>query len=795
MLTKTDAGEFLDLRRRTLDKVFSRMNSRQKEAVFSVDGPLLILAGAGSGKTTVVVNRIANLIRFGKAYSSDFIPPEATEEDVRNMRDYISGKSELSSETEEHISVSACRAWKIMAITFTNKAAGELKERLANMLGEERGNDIWASTFHSSCAKILRRDGERLGYTSHFTIYDTDDSKRLMKECMKQLDISEKVFPVKSILGEISHAKDSLIDYSEFARDAGDDYRLKNIARCYQLYQLKLKDADAMDFDDLIFNTVKLFETDSEVLEYYQNRFSYLMVDEYQDTNIAQYRFVKLLADARKNICVVGDDDQSIYKFRGATIENILSFEKNFPGAKTIRLEQNYRSTQNILDAANSIIDNNTERKGKNLWTDNGQGDKIVLHTASNEQDEADKISDEILKLVAEGYHYSDMAILYRMNSQSLAFERMFAKQGIPHRILGGLRFYERAEIKDMLAYLSVINNHEDEIRLRRIINTPRRGIGDKTIDSAVEIAQVLGEPLFEVLRNAENYPSLSRAKSKLKEFTNIIDEFTEKLESEEYSINSLYNELVDRTGYLSYIKASEPDRAEDKIENVKELSSNILRYEEEGGTLTDFLEEISLIADIDNYDESSDSVVLMTVHSAKGLEFPIVFLPGWEENVFPGMGAVYSPSETEEERRLAYVAVTRAKKKLYIFNTEQRLIFGSTQRNRISRFAEEIPTVLIERKYSRTFSNSFSRYAPTVSHSVSPSGFNGGASQSPAPAADRSVSAESYNAGDTVMHKTFGRGLVLSTTPMGNDVLIEVAFEKVGTKKLFAKFAKLTKV
>ncbi|MDO4460501.1 MAG: 3'-5' exonuclease [Clostridia bacterium] len=799
MLEITRKEEFIELRKKVLEKEFKRMNPMQREAVFTADGPVLILAGAGSGKTTVVVNRIANLIKYGKAYNSTFVQDEVTEEDVNNMREFLENDEKLPDETVKHISVSACLPWKIMAITFTNKAAGELKERLCNMLGEENGNDIWASTFHSSCARMLRRDADRLGYTSHFTIYDTDDMKRLMKDCMKQLDISDKAFPIKSVLGEISRAKDSLVSVQEFMSQAGEDYRLKQIARCYDLYQKRLRDADAMDFDDLIVNTVRLFEENPDVLDYYQNRFRYLMVDEYQDTNHAQYRFVKLLAERSQNICVVGDDDQSIYKFRGATIENIMSFENTFSGAKVIRLEQNYRSTQNILDAANAIIENNTERKGKNLWTDNGAGDKIVMMTATDEQDEADKIAQEILKGVSEERKFSDYAVLYRMNSQSLSFERMFAKQGVPHRILGGLRFYERAEIKDMLAYLSFINNHDDEIRLRRIINTPKRGIGDRSVDVAAEIAQQIGETLYEVMRHAEDFPALSRAANKLKEFTKMIDELTEMLEDEEKTINDVYNEILDRTNYLSYLKTSDPERAEDKIENVKELSSNIVRYEEEGGNLTDFLEEIALITDIDNYDNEADTVVLMTIHSAKGLEFPVVFLPGWEENVFPGQSVFYNPSEVEEERRLAYVAVTRAKQKLYIFNAEQRIVFGQTNRNRISRFAEEIPTELIERKYSRqrmSFSSMFS--TPNFSSAQSKpastktafaaSGFSAPPKVKPTPAG-------TYNPGDTVMHKTFGQGVILSVSTMGNDSLLEIAFEKVGTKKLMANFARLEKV
>ena len=791
------------------------MNPMQREAVFTADGPVLILAGAGSGKTTVVVNRIANLIKYGKAYHSTFVQDDVTDEDVLNMKAYLNDEESLSNDTVKHISVSACLPWKIMAITFTNKAAGELKERLCGMLGEENGNEIWASTFHSSCARMLRRDADRLGYTNHFTIYDSDDTKRLMKECMKALDISDKAFPIKSVISEISHAKDSLISPKEFKEEAGDDYRLKRIAQAYELYQKKLRDADAMDFDDLIVNTVKLFETNPDVLEYYQNRFRYLMVDEYQDTNHAQYRFVKLLAEKNQNICVVGDDDQSIYKFRGATIENIMSFETTFEGAKVIRLEQNYRSTQNILDAANAIIDNNTERKGKNLWTENGEGDKITIFTANDEQDEADKTAEEILKGVAEGRKYSDYAILYRMNSQSLSFERMFAKQGIPHRILGGLRFYERAEIKDMLAYLALINNHDDVIRLRRIINTPKRSIGAASVDNVEEISLQIGETMYEVMHHPEDFPKLSRSAKNLKAFVSLIDELTDMLENEENKLSDVFNAILDKTNYLAYLKTSDPDRADDKIENVKELASNIARYEEDGGSLTDFLEEIALITDIDNYDEEADSVVLMTVHSAKGLEFPVVFLPGWEDGVFPGTSAIYNESELEEERRLAYVAVTRAKEKLFISNATQRMIFGQTKRNKLSRFAQEIPTELVDRRqpqrmsFNSMFGGGFSTPAQgtsTTSTNSFGTSFSSGASipqtksAKPlgggfsAPPKAVPTAPGTYNAGDTVHHKAFGQGVVLSVTKMGNDFLLEIAFEKVGTKKLMANFARLTK-
>lgn len=795
-----DKSEILALRRAVLEKDFARMNDRQKQAVFTVNGPLLILAGAGSGKTTVLINRIANILRYGDAYNSTYLRDDLDENDIAACKAYIENGTPLTTESQEHLSVSACAPWRIMAITFTNKAAGELKDRLCAMLGET-ANDIWASTFHSTCARILRRDGERIGYSSHFTVYDTDDQRRLMKSILKELDISEKNITPKSILNEISRAKDSLISPAEYALTVGDDFRLKIISRAYTTYQKRLEDADAMDFDDLINKVVELFKKCPDVLEYYQNRFRYLMVDEYQDTNHAQYTFVRMLAEKSGNLCVVGDDDQSIYKFRGATIENILSFENTFQNATVIRLEQNYRSTQNILDAANAVIEHNTERKGKTLWTQNGTGAMIHLHTAENETDEAERITKIILDGVAAGRKFSDYAVLYRMNSQSLTFERNFAKSGVPHRIIGGTRFYERREIREMIAYLSVINNPSDEMRLRRIINTPKRSIGDRSVEVAAQIGQQTGETLFEVVSHAKDYPALSRTANKMTLFAAQMQGLIELNDDEKVTLGELYDELVERIDYLNFLKTDDPESAEDRAANVQELASNLRRFEEENpeGTLSDFLEEVSLITDIDNYDNNADSVVLMTVHSAKGLEFPVVFLPGMEENIFPGMASVYVPSEVEEERRLAYVAITRAKEELYIFHAESRMIFGMTNRNRVSRFVEEIPEMLIEHTRSRDYSArpvsmpSFGGAkpfgeAPKTKSVAEAGGFTPKPRVKPAPAG-------TYRVGDTVLHKAFGTGLIVSATPMANDTLLEVAFDKVGTKKLFANFARLTKV
>jgi hypothetical protein len=736
-----------------MQEKLKKMNPRQLEAVLHTEGPLLILAGAGSGKTTVLINRIA----------------------------YI-------------IDQSLAKPWQILAITFTNKAAGELKERLTAMLGDT-GGDVWAATFHSTCARILRRDGDRIGYSSHFTVYDTDDSKRLVKDCQKALNIDDKMISHKSILSEISHAKDSMLSPADYQAAAGSDFRLAKIGAVYELYQKRLREADAMDFDDLLGNTVELFRQCPDVLEYYQNRFRYIMVDEYQDTNQVQYEFVRLLAEKSKNLCVVGDDDQSIYKFRGATIENIMSFEKSYPNAKVIRLEQNYRSTKNILNAANAVISNNEERKGKTLWTENPEGDKIQIHTSSNEQDEAGFVATTILEQIAKGRKYSDFAVLYRMNSQSNILEKVFVKSGIPYRIIGGHRFYERREIRDMIAYLSVINNPSDEIRLRRIVNQPKRSIGDKTIATASEIAGALGESLLEVLGRADEFDSLRRASVKLKAFYDMMQELIDANDDESVSLHELYELILEKTGYIEALRG-EKEEAETRIENINELASNLLKFQEENGeeaTLSAFLEEVSLMTDIDNYDETADTVVMMTMHSAKGLEFPVVFLPGFEEGIFPGLQAIYDPNEIQEERRLCYVAITRAKESLYLLNADSRMLFGSTSRNRPSRFSLEIPLDLInktrEQDWRKPDLGTKMPVAETELRRKSATAAMHFGQVTP-PARSGNV----FKTGDMVQHKTFGKGLVISATPMGNDVLLEIAFEQ-GTKKLMANFARLAKV
>ncbi len=785
--------QFLDLRKKIIKKDFNRMNEMQLKAVLQTQGPLLILAGAGSGKTTVLINRIANIVKYGDAYHSDKIYKDFTSNDLQMMQDYLDGKIEEPFELLELIAVNPAKPWQILAITFTNKAANELKDRLKAQLGDV-ADDIWAGTFHSVCAKILRRNGTKIGFTSSFTIYDMDDSKRAIKECQRLLKIDDKILSHKTILKEISRAKDNLLSPKEYEKQVEGDARKKLIAQAYTAYQNLLKNADAMDFDDIIVNTVKLLEQEKEVREYYQNKFKYIVVDEYQDTNHAQYRLTSLLAAGHKNICVVGDDDQSIYRFRGATIENILNFEENYKNAKTIRLEQNYRSTGNILNAANAVIKNNSERKGKNLWTANGDGEKITLNTANDEMDEGMYVADKIMANVASGKNWSDHAVLYRMNAQSNSIERSFVRMGVPYRVIGGHRFYERKEIRDAVAYLTVINNPSDNIRLKRIINEPKRGIGDTTINTASEIAAGLGVSIYEVIKSADEYEKLSRASSKLLKFVDMMEEFINL--SDKMPLNELFELVMDKSGYLMGL-AQDKETYEDRLANINELSSNLLRYsqENEEADLGGFLEEVSLMSDIDNYNAQADTVVMMTFHSAKGLEFPTVFMTGMEQGVFPGAQAMYSEVEVEEERRLAYVGITRAKEKLYMTNANARMIFGSTTRNAPSMFLTEIPNSLTDgeiKKFSAFTQGNTS--VGRVASSAQSNNYYSTKRASTQASASNKVSKDKFKTGDTVAHKTFGTGVILSTQFMGNDTLLEIAFDKAGTKKLMANFAKLEK-
>ncbi len=778
-------SQICELRNKIIKKEFSRMNDMQMKAVLSIDGPLLILAGAGSGKTTVLVNRIANIIKFGHAYNSDKIYGRYDDSTLDLMQAYLNGNESVYDDIKKALSVDSPNPWEILAFTFTNKAANELKERLALRLGES-ANDIWAGTFHSICLRILRKNASLLGFSSRFTVYDTDDSKRVMKDCQRLLNIDDKFLPHKSILSEISRAKDMLVSPEEYANLSSGNYREGKIAECYKKYQSLLRNADAMDFDDIIFYTVKLLKENCDVREYYQNKFKYVLVDEYQDTNHAQFVLTKLLAEGYSNICVVGDDDQSIYKFRGATIENILNFEKNFKNAQVIRLEQNYRSTQNILDVANEIIAKNEQRKGKNLWTDNGKGDKVTLNTLDDEYGEGKYIVDEILNLSNSKYKLSDIAVLYRMNSMSNTIERCLVRSGIPYTIFGGHKFYDRMEIKDSIAYLSVIANHDDNVRLERIINVPKRGIGATTVETAKTIADALGVSLFQVFKTSDEYDKLKRSSQKLIEFTQMIENFSDLLSRE--SISSVFQTVLMETGYPESL-ASDKEKYEERLQNLDELNSTLIKFSNENpeADLSDFLEEIALMTDIDNYNETDEKVVLMTLHASKGLEFPVVFIPGLEEGVFPGMQSMYDPSEIEEERRLAYVGVTRAKEKLYLLNTKSRMIFGSTKYNPPSRFLNELPMECCENlvKPKKPIQNKYvqqNKPDKPVSR-----GFSVGI--------QTQKSTEKFMVGEEVVHRVFGRGMILSLKPMGNDTLMEIAFDKVGTKKIMANMGAVKKV
>ncbi len=782
-----NSAEFINLRRSVIEKEFSNMNNMQLRAVTTVKGPLLVLAGAGSGKTTVLVNRIAYLIKYGDAYNSDYVP-SFFEEDISVAEDYIKGNGALPDFW--NMAVSPAKPWEILAITFTNKAAGELKERIALKLGSDNSG-VTAGTFHSVCGRILRRHGEYIGYSSNFTIYDTDDQKRLIKDLIKQNEFDEKIVPVKTVMNAISSAKDKLVTPEDFAQNIGGDIRERMIAKLYSQYEERLLSSDAMDFDGMISNTVKLFTEYPDVLSYYSGKFKYIMVDEYQDTNYAQYKLIKMLAKEHRNICVVGDDDQSIYRFRGATIENILNFEIKYPEAVVIKLEQNYRSTGNILDAANTVISHNVGRKGKNLWTDKGAGEKITLHTALDESDEAKYVADKILENVRQGAKFADHAVLYRTNAQSNSVENVFARSGIVYRVIGGHRFFDRKEIRDVLAYLRLIDNNNDDIRLKRIINEPKRGIGDTTVANAQQIASALGVSVFEVLKNAGDYPVLSRAKTKIEAFCALIDELT--VASKSLSIHELFELTLAKSGYMNALIA-EGREGQDRAENVKELATGIIQYqnENEEATLSGYLEEIALVSDIDSYEEGDDAVVLMTVHSAKGLEFGKVFLVGMEQGLFPSNQSIFGGrDELEEERRLAYVAITRAKEKLYITNADTRMLYGTTSRNPRSQFTNDIPPLLCEETNARRTYN----YSPvnigakTDNYNYENAFYKEPEKKSYAAASQYSVS---YSAGMRVEHKTFGEGFIIKTVPMGNDAMLEIAFESVGTKKIMAGYAKL---
>lgn len=737
--------------------IYDTLNSQQQEAVFHTEGPVLILAGAGSGKTRVLTHRVAYLIE------------------------------------EKGIN-----PWNIMAITFTNKAAGEMRERVDSIVGFG-SESIWVSTFHSTCVRILRRHIDRLGFDTNFTIYDSDDQKSVIKDICKRLQIDTKIYKEKSFLSAISKAKDELISTEEFALNAGGDFNQKKYASVYAEYQKQLRSNNALDFDDLIVKTVDLFQTQPDVLDYYQERFKYIMVDEYQDTNTAQFKLISILASKYKNLCVVGDDDQSIYKFRGANIENILSFENVYPTAKVIKLEQNYRSTQNILNAANQVISNNTERKRKTLWTDNDEGDKIDFQQFDTAYDEAEYIVGDISKKVRNGeLEYNDCAILYRTNAQSRMFEEKFVLSNIPYKIVGGVNFYARKEIKDLLAYLKTIDNAKDDLAVRRIINVPKRGIGATTLSRVQDYALAHDIGFYDALKIADEIPDIGRSGIKIQPFVTFIQMLRSKLEY--ISVSELIQEIIEDTGYVKELEAEDTEEAQQRIENIDELISKIVTYEEqsEEPSLSGFLEEVALVADIDSLDEDSNYVILMTLHSAKGLEFPNVYLAGLEDGVFPSYMTIVAddPGEIEEERRLCYVGITRARKWLTITSAKQRMIRGETQYNKVSRFVKEIPRELFLREPQK---EKVSEVPKSMVYAAAKKSFQSKPFEtkpfaSPKNFGESQSAGLDYSEGDTVRHLKFGTGRVLQINQGGRDFEVTVDFENAGVKKMFASFAKLKK-
>ncbi len=778
--------EYIRARKEYICAEFSHLNDRQIDAVMATEGPLLILAGAGSGKTTVLINRIANLLKYGKASDSDELPAFADEKTLEALKTRAPG-------AEVFAALDPVEPWRILAITFTNKAAGELKSRLERMLGTESANDVWACTFHSACVRILRRDAEKLGFGSNFSIYDAADSQSLIKRILKEQELDEKAFPPRSVLAEISRAKDERIgaqEYLDSARRMGDARHIK-IGEAYIEYARRLFAANAMDFDDLIFFTVKLLAEHEDVRGYWQRRFRYVLIDEYQDTNHLQYLFSSLIAGGSGNICVVGDDDQSIYKFRGATIENILSFEHEFKGCRTIRLEQNYRSTSHILDAANAVIRNNSGRKGKELWTDAGTGELVKLYVADNENEEAQYVAAKIMADYGRGANWRDHAVLYRMNAQSYQLEYAFKRNGIPYRIVGGMSFFSHAEIKDMLSYLNVIATPADDLRLTRIINSPPRGIGERSIDLVRQLAADNARSMYEIITNAGDYPELSRAAAKLGAFAAMIEELREF--AKDNTPDALLDEIIDKTGYIRALEEKNTQEDRTRIENVEELRSSIIGYMKESGddTLEGYLANVALYTDLDNYDPDADTVVMMTMHSAKGLEFPTVYIVGMEEGIFPGIRAIGEQAEMEEERRLCYVAITRAERELELVCARQRMIFGRTTANRVSRFVDEIPDEHIEKNIPKGYAHKDpSREQQSYAHKRRTyyDTLKGGVA---APAANTASTAPSasFAVGDSIRHKAFGEGVITKMSPMGGDYLVEINFAQ-GAKRLMLRAA-----
>lgn len=793
-MTEEFESRFLSARRKYIAGQFSNLNPMQRQAVLTTEGPLLLLAGAGSGKTTVLIHRIANLIRFGRGSDTSEIPDDVTEEDVTFLENLQACPSDSDRSRADWIcSVEPAAPWSVIAITFTNKAAGELKDRLETMLGDG-ARDVWAMTFHSACCRILRRDIERLGYTTRFTIYDSQDSERVMKDVIKEMGLDDKTFPARYVLSVISKEKDRMVWPDMLLQWAEDhaEQKLLQVARAYRKYQTRLKENNALDFDDIILLTVKLLQENGDIRAYYQRKFRYVLVDEYQDTNHLQYLLTSILAGGYENICVVGDDDQSIYRFRGATIENILDFEKQYFGARTIRLEQNYRSTQAILNAANAVIAHNTGRKGKRLWTANGAGQPITVYEANDESAEANYVAGKIIS-DSRGKNLKDYAILYRTNAQSNALEYGLKRSGIPYRVIGGMRFFDRAEVKDMLAYLAVINNRADDLRLLRIINNPPRGLGAKSVETARRLAAAEGKSLYDVISDPYSYAPLEKPAGKMLQFSAMIEGLAQLLE-EGLGLAEFYEELLIRTGYREMLKAKDTEENKSRLENVEELRSSITSYiqnleESVQPTLAGFLEEVSLYTDIEEYNQGDDAVVMMTMHAAKGLEFPHVFLVGLEDGLFPGMRAIGDREEMEEERRLCYVAITRAKQTLTITHARQRMLYGRTSASIASRFLKELPEDEIVRKGSAAPRSSYTegiwQYGNQRTYSVPAR-----KDFSSKPTVSASVPLPDYNKGDMVCHEAFGRGMILSVLKMGGDALLEIAFDSVGTRKLMAKTA-----
>ncbi len=785
-MTEDEIRRFLTARRELIRRQFAHLNPQQQQAVLTTEGPLLLLAGAGSGKTTVLIHRVANLLRFGAGSDSTEVPDYITPANVEEMEFSVAHGGPMDARLQALCTVNPVAPWNVIAITFTNKAANELKDRLQNMLGQE-AEGVWAMTFHSACCRILRREIERLGYNSRFTIYDTADSERVLKDIIKERGLDEKTFSARMLLTHISRAKDAMQqpeDYAKQARTAGD-YRVELISQCYTEYQRRLRESNALDFDDIILLTVQLLQQFEEVREFYQKKFRYVLIDEYQDTNHLQYLLSSLLAGGYENICVVGDDDQSIYRFRGATIDNILNFEHQFRGARLIRLEQNYRSTQSILDAANAVIANNRGRKGKKLWTENAFGEKILLYQAMNESDEARFVASRIFAMSAKN-RFKDFAVLYRTNAQSNALERAFKANAVPYRIIGGTRFFDRAEVKDMLAYLWVLNNRADDLRLLRIINNPPRGIGTKTLETAGRLADAAQLPLYAVIADAGNYAPLQRSAEKLGKFVSMLEQCAALLDT--LPLPEFYDKLVELTGYAAMLEEKGDVESRTRLENVRELRSSLVGYVEnhpDDASLSGFLEEIALYTDIEQYDPDADAVVMMTMHAAKGLEFNHVFLVGLEDGLFPSMRSIGEQEEMEEERRLCYVAITRAKQTLAISYANQRMLYGHTTMGKPSRFLEEIPAQLLSAPVRRQSQPSFldsgagAPFRPSYQRPVSPRAQRG--PDQPVP---------EFRPGEMVRHAAFGRGMILSVLKTGNDALLEIAFDNTGTKRLMARVA-----